>query len=1441
MAATDQTYRNQRILDIVFAASCVLMLVAIIGMFSQDFFQEWKHDQNTFNDADEAMDLLAALHDQPSKEEVDQAEARVKEEREKLQTEEKKKELKDARDLVDEKRPARVKTEATYNDVKATYDSKVSLYNIAMEERDTSRAQQLRQEVDVLGKQLQDALHDFEKAKTEYDDAQANLAQLEKPLTDAADRLKQLNKRMDAFLKSASLKREGVGYWIRSMPVIDAFARPTRIKQYVLDDLTIDYGTFRRVPRWDRCTTCHLGIEKPSFTRENLRSLADISPETQQKLDDVRELAERRKKILAAAGEKIDFDPSDLKLKPVQLVGKSGDEKYLNEFCVHPRLDLFVDSNSPHKAEKFGCTICHSGQGSSTEFNLASHTPDTLEIKKRWQKDRDWESNHFWDYPMLPKRFVESTCIKCHHQVTDLIREGTRVEAPKVVRGYNLIRENGCFGCHEISGFKGGRSIGPDLRLEPSPPLEALPPSERDKLLADPTNPPGTMRKVGPSLRRLSEKTNLNWVRQWINSPRGFRPDTKMPHFYNLSNNHPDVLPDDQKGFPQVEIDAIASYLMTRSGEYLDEVDKANKEKKEKPDLVAAQQQEYNALLAKPELTQEDKKKVDKLGRDLQLEATPPRIEELATLKDYKPDAKRGGRLFRERGCLACHTHKVASEGSDGLPAVHSVAHFGPNLSRLAAKLGDPSDPKKARVWLTHWIKDPKVHHPRTFMPVTFLEDQQAADIAEWLLKNSEPDFQVETNPELNAWKYEPPTGDAAIDNLRRLARVHLEKAHKRQDVDDLFNPTDAAATERADKWLTELSGESDEKVLAGDRKGVELDRKLKLFVGKKAIGQLGCYGCHDIPGFETAKPIGTPLNDWGKKDPERLAFEDIDNYVKHHFDGIAKSEQKYVPGKEDGQSVVYDRYFYAALEHHQREGFLYQKLAEPRSFDYERRRAWDERLRMPQFKFNRDPVEVQAGETPEQANLRAEGEAREAVMTFVLGLVAEPVSSKYVYDPPRDKLAEIKGRQVLDKFNCAGCHLLRPGTYDLNTNDPLVGKSLQDGYRSIQASLVSDHRFPNHNAWVGPPQTEADVKAGRLVARGVSRFGPDPDDDEGKRRLLYLTLTEALHIPPKLRDNAAGSDLPAPTTLGLPEDKLSSVLLAHSDSLGGTFGNLLVDYLIAQDKSKPEAERFYKDIDAARPAVPPMLLREGEKVQPVWLYQFLLNPIEIRPMARLRMPKFNMSPAEAQALVNYFAAVDQMTNPGIDLTYPYETIPQRDEGHWKKENQRYVAGLKDAMIEERQKALEPLWKAELQQRQPKDPDKEQAEWRKEWRDDGVYATDAYRLLANYNTCLGCHRVGSLLPSNLAAQGPPLYLANERLRPGWTERWIANPKRFWYLSNNSPMPQNYPADGKDRKTFEGTPIEQVRAVRDVLMDYPRIHDMPANRGYRPKVEPAGGK
>ena len=89
--------------------------------------------------------------------------------------------------------------------------------------------------------------------------------------------------------------------------------------------------------------------------------------------------------------------------------------------------------------------------------------------------------------------------------------------------------------------------------------------ADQERARADTASPPGNLRKVGPSLRRLAEKTGPEWTTQWVNAPREFRPETKMPHFYHLSTNSKENLPKDQENFPAAEVHAISHYLIAES------------------------------------------------------------------------------------------------------------------------------------------------------------------------------------------------------------------------------------------------------------------------------------------------------------------------------------------------------------------------------------------------------------------------------------------------------------------------------------------------------------------------------------------------------------------------------------------------------------------------------------------------------------------------------------------------------------------------------------------------------------------------------------------------------------------------------------------------------------------------------------------------------------
>jgi cytochrome c2 len=613
------------------------------------------------------------------------------------------------------------------------------------------------------------------------------------------------------------------------------------------------------------------------------------------------------------------------------------------------------------------------------------------------------------------------------------------------------------------------------------------------------------------------------------------------------------------------------------------------------------------------------------------------------------------------------------------------------------------------------------------------------------------------------------------------------------------------------------------------------------------------------VPVFEQAKPIGTALNDWGKKDPERLAFEDAGAFAREHFHITPARDDPKDPTKPaagwhdmDGKPPM-EQHFFDQLEHHQREGFLHLKLAEPRAYDFNRLRTWDDRLRMPQFQFARS--RKQADESDDDYLVRQEreeAEAREAVMTFVLGLTADPISLKYVNSPKPDRLAEVKGRQVIEKFNCAGCHQVQPGVYEFKPTVEAIDR-LDKAYATAATKFPADHVFPGHNAWTGTPSPSPD----RVIAHGTE---PRLDTENFDRPLLTLRLSEALRYT---NNDKVTRDIPTGSTAYLvPED-----VFAREEPFGGVFANLLIPYL-----AKKNSTEFEGKPTEARAVLPPPLLREGERVQPKWLYQFLLNPKPIRPETRmvLRMPRFNMSPEEAQTLVNYFGAVDKLNNPGAGLTYPYLTIDQHDPKFWSDRNREYQERLNDAKSTKPEDRAAALLNAEAEQAKTRlaaakkdladaKTDDEKKAKQKEiddltaavkaldervqkkdfaaltdaWKSSDAYAADAYRIVANKTLCLNCHNLGKLHIDG--PKGPNLDLAWERLRPEWTQMWISNPERLFAYSPT--MPQNFGRDSvKYQEYFVGDSRDQARAARDLLMDLPRLADLPANRATHAAVE-----
>ncbi|MCB9927430.1 MAG: hypothetical protein H6822_35180, partial [Planctomycetaceae bacterium] len=457
-----------------------------------------------------------------------------------------------------------------------------------------------------------------------------------------------------------------------------------------------------------------------------------------------------------------------------------------------------------------------------------------------------------------------------------------------------------------------------------------------------------------------------------------------------------------------------------------------------------------------------------------------------------------------------------------------------------------------------------------------------------------------------------------------------------------------------------------------------------------------------------------------------------------------------------DAETEEMRDFYHAQIEGHHREGFIYQKLAEPRSYDYHKteNKKYNERLRMPQFPFT--------------------AQEREAVITFVIGLVADPPSAKYLYQPDARQQAITEGRQVLDKFNCAGCHMLEPEQWSISHSPDAFGEQ----------PPVKTYPFLKTHFTTDELDASAKIDSSGLMHSTLKGMPALEDLPDGIRPLIYDDYGDPIededeYAPAKLE---YPFDLWRPATIAgqtyevgvLPLNLRAPQIEKKYSTRGGFLAKYLLQPVVQREKEVNPAAKGTE----AWSWLPPPLINEGAKVQTAWLHDFLLNPYPIRPAVVLRMPKFNMSPDEATKLVNYFAAVD-------NVEYPYNSSARQQEN--------YLAELA-------------------------------GEYHQKTGGAGTRFGDAMKVVTNSNYCVKCHLVGDFAPAGAdRAKAPNLAVVYSRLRPDYLRDWIANPKTILPYTS---MPVNVPYDpdapnlgGVSQELYHGTSVEQVDALVDLLLNF----------------------
>jgi len=365
-------------------------------------------------------------------------------------------------------------------------------------------------------------------------------------------------------------------------------------------------------------------------------------------------------------------------------------------FRAHPQV--------PHKIREWGCTICHRGQGAATEVAEAH------------------ESTLAWEQPILPLKFIQSSCGSCHY--ADL------PQTPQLTRGRQLLSELNCQGCHKLRGMERPAMLGPDLTSVGTK-------VSREwiyKWLKEPrtvvdrdgnTVANGYETEEEPRMPKFRlDETQLRALSAYLSMQRA-HPVT--PYKFDLHvvaawSKNPELVSQGEVRFKQMFCSTCHSLAVTRAGETKliggdigPELTKVGS--KVSPDWLVAWLRDPQGYLPHTRMSRygwsdEDLYKVTQYITtkltDSDLLANVPQVG-----APTEEEVDLGKRLFQEKGCASCHS----------IAGLNPQRDFGPDLSALGAKnaseleFGKAAIPHNLASYIQAKLRDPVSVNPAARMP----------------------------------------------------------------------------------------------------------------------------------------------------------------------------------------------------------------------------------------------------------------------------------------------------------------------------------------------------------------------------------------------------------------------------------------------------------------------------------------------------------------------------------------------------------------------------------------------------------------------------------------------------------------------------------------------------------------------------------------------------
>ncbi|PYQ11926.1 MAG: hypothetical protein DMF80_20025 [Acidobacteria bacterium] len=539
-------------LNLVFALTSIGLLLAFSYMVWDDYNREWKGYQKRFNGLEvkltqdqvqQALGKVDAARRQQLQAQLAQGEKEIAAHRDEVRKAEQDSSKLDAEWY---------RTDQEYRFTKADID--VARYNYEEAAHDSSRgAERKRRRLDDLTRKWEALRLQLEDVNARKAEAAKRLQELEKTKLDAENAQKEMYAEYNRLEEKLHKIEPGVVSFVRNLPVID-FANPSlKINQIMPTGLQDDV-VFTGTPKVDRCTTCHLGIDKRGF------------------------------------------------------------ENAPQPFTTHPNFEFYLQG--PHPVEKVGCTSCHQGRGRATGFVNAAHTASSVDEEKKWGRysgTASYHGLHFWDYPMMARGHTEAQCMKCHQGMVEVPRatslntglllierygcygchkikgwEGFRKVGPDLTRITSKTNEEWIYRwIKEPKGFRPTRMPQIwDVRVDETAEQKHRNDTEANAVIAylvsnagaaEPYPPPpagdleagrklfesvgclachrvgndrrglnegfdaAAFRTHGPNLDGTGSKVNAGWLYAWVRNPRGYWHETRMPNLRLTDKEAADV------------------------------------------------------------------------------------------------------------------------------------------------------------------------------------------------------------------------------------------------------------------------------------------------------------------------------------------------------------------------------------------------------------------------------------------------------------------------------------------------------------------------------------------------------------------------------------------------------------------------------------------------------------------------------------------------------------------------------------------------------------------------------------------------------------------------------------------------------------------------------------------------------------------------------------